>query len=167
VLWLTRMELRVRLASEDDLDVLTSLVARANATYRQWASPDWEPPGIAHERLLWGERLGDAAAWNAVAVSSSVLGCVSFTDARLEEGRGRRIPGLAHLSRMFVDPEHWGRGIGSLLQRGHGASAAALRRDFRSARPPGQDPPPPGHQEQIRDHRGTTGRPRGTFPDHL
>ena len=106
----------VRLASADDLDALSSLVARANASYHEWAGPRWEPPGPAHERSRWGERFDDPVAWNLVAVSNSVLlGCTSLTDARTEEGRGREIPGLGHLSRMFVDPEHWGRGIGSAL----------------------------------------------------
>jgi GNAT superfamily N-acetyltransferase len=91
-------------------------VARANATYREWAGAGWNPPGIAHERSRWRERFEDAATWNAVAESADgVLGCVSFTDARLLQGRGDKIPGVAHLSRMFVLPEHWARGIGSLL----------------------------------------------------
>jgi GNAT superfamily N-acetyltransferase len=109
-------ELRLRPASEEDLDGLALLVARANATYREWAGSDWKPPGVAHERSRWRERFDDAAAWNVVAVSRrDVLGCASFTDARLDEGRGRKIAQIAHLSRMFVAPEHWGRGIGSLL----------------------------------------------------
>ena len=112
------MEFRVRYATENDLEVLAALVVRANATYREWAGASWRPPGIEHERLRWRERFDDSAAWNAVAVASGqCLGCVSFTDARTQEGQGQRITGPAHLSRMFVDPEQWGRGIGSLLLR--------------------------------------------------
>lgn len=110
------MELRIRLAKPEDLDALAALVGRANVTYREWTGTGWRPPAIAHERLRWRERFDDVAAWNAVAVSrGDLLGCVSFTDARALEGLGRAIPGVAHLSRMFVDPEHWGRGIGSRL----------------------------------------------------
>ncbi len=110
------MDVRCRQATEDDVEALAVLVARANASYRDWADADWKPPGIEHDRLRWRERFDDAAAWNAVAVASSrLLGCVSLTDAREEDGDGPSIPGLAHLSRMFVDPEHWRRGIGSLL----------------------------------------------------
>jgi GNAT superfamily N-acetyltransferase len=110
------MEARVRLASMDDLDALASLVVRANGTYREWAGPGWDPPTLAHERSRWRERFEDAAAWNAVGESTDkLLGCVSFTDARVRQGRGKRIPDLAHLSRMFVFPEHWGHGIGGLL----------------------------------------------------
>ena len=110
------MEVRVRHATEEDFEALAALVVRANATYREWADAGWTPPGIEHERLRWREQFDDTAAWIAVAVEGGeLLGCVSFTDARTQDGRGRPIPRLAHLSRMFVDPANWGRGIGSLL----------------------------------------------------
>jgi GNAT superfamily N-acetyltransferase len=71
-----------------------------------------------HERLRWRERLDDDAAWNALAEHDrAILGCVSFTQAHLADDVPGPIPGRAHLSRMFVEPEHWGRGIGSLLLR--------------------------------------------------
>jgi len=113
---LVRMEVRVRLATAEDLDALAALVARANATYREWAGASWRPPGIAHERSRWQDRYQDVAVWNAIAAwNEEPLGCVSFTDARRLEGAGSAIAGVAHLSRLFVDPEQWGRGIGSLL----------------------------------------------------
>jgi len=66
--------------------------------------------------MSWQARLEDAAAWNAVAEGRSELpGCVSFTDARTEAGEGRTVAGLAHLSRMFVDPIHWRAGVGTAL----------------------------------------------------
>jgi RimJ/RimL family protein N-acetyltransferase len=110
------VEVRVRPASREDIDVLASVVERANATYREWAGLDWSPPGTAHERTRWRDRLDDPVAWNAVAEAAGVLvGCVSFTAARMQEGCSRRIPGVAHLSRMFVVPEFWGHGVGRLL----------------------------------------------------
>ncbi len=110
------MDSRVRLASRDDLDALAALVARANLTYRDWAGATWEVPGLANERLHWEARLEDGAAWSAVAVSDEELvGCVSFTDARTNAGGKRGIAGFAHLSRMFVDPNHWRTGLGSAL----------------------------------------------------
>ncbi len=44
-----------------------------------------------------------------------MVGCVSFTDARTASGEGRKIAGLAHLSRMFVDPIHWRARVGTAL----------------------------------------------------
>jgi GNAT superfamily N-acetyltransferase len=110
------MERHVRHDTEEDVEVLAALAARANATYQKWADAGWRPPGLEHERSRWRERFDDPVAWNAVALcSGECLGCVSFTDARAQEGHGRRIRSLAHLSRMFVDPENWGHGIASLL----------------------------------------------------
>jgi RimJ/RimL family protein N-acetyltransferase len=109
--------LRVRPISAADLDALSELVTRANARYREWASPEWRPPGIDHERERWRERLEDSAAWSVLAASvgGRPLGCVSFTDARASGAGDIPIAGLAHLSRMFVDPPYWGRGLGTLL----------------------------------------------------
>jgi RimJ/RimL family protein N-acetyltransferase len=113
------MEVDIRPATAEDLAALAALVTRANATYRDWAAPDWRPPGAGHELRRWQQRYQDAVAWNAVATADGEpLGCVSFTDARTDEGRGRAVPGRAHLSRLFVDPAHWGHGIGSLLLTG-------------------------------------------------
>jgi hypothetical protein len=99
------MEPQVRLSAPPDLDALAALVARANATYVEWAGRGWKPPGVAHERLHWSERLNDAAAWNAVAESDGdLLGCVNFTHAHGVDNDQTTIPGVAHLSRMFVDP---------------------------------------------------------------
>jgi RimJ/RimL family protein N-acetyltransferase len=110
------MVARIRTASPEDLESLASLVARANATYADWAGNGWEPPRAATERLRWQARLEDAAAWNAVAEGrSELLGCVSFTDARMAAGEGGKVAGLAHLSRMFVDPNHWRAGVGTAL----------------------------------------------------
>jgi len=110
------MVTHIRTASPEDLESLASLVARANATYADWAGNGWEPPRAATERLSWQVRLEDAAAWNAVAEGrSELIGCVSFTDARSAAGEGKKVVGLAHLSRMFVDPIHWRAGVGTAL----------------------------------------------------
>jgi RimJ/RimL family protein N-acetyltransferase len=106
----------IRSASPEDLEPLASLVARANATYTEWAGDRWQPPGAAAERASWQVRLSDAAAWNAVAETGAELrGCISFTDARTEAGEGSKIASLAHLSRMFVAPAHWRAGVGTAL----------------------------------------------------
>jgi GNAT superfamily N-acetyltransferase len=122
----------IRTASLEDLGPLSSLVARANATYVDWAPNGWQPPGAAAEKLSWQARLGDGAAWNAVAEGGGdLLGCVSFTDARTAAGEGSRIAGLAHLSRMFVDPIHWRAGIGTALLAE--ATEEMRRRRYRQA----------------------------------
>jgi RimJ/RimL family protein N-acetyltransferase len=110
------MSFRVRPASTDDLDALAALVTRANLTYRAWTGASWTPPGSTDERLHWAARLEDTFAWSAVAGSGGeLLGCVSFTDVRANAGARTTIAGLAHLSRMFVDPAHWRAGVGTAL----------------------------------------------------
>lgn len=106
----------VRDASGDDLDALAALVARANATYRDWAGQDWRRPGVDHERWRWRSLLDDPRAWSGVAIRiDRIVGCVGFTAARAGDESGEPIPGLAHLSRLFVEPNHWRQGIGGQL----------------------------------------------------
>ena len=47
-----------------------------------------------------------------------VVGTALGEPAREDAGRGRPIPGLAHLSTVFVDPDHRGTGIGGVLVGG-------------------------------------------------
>ena len=44
-----------------------------------------------------------------------IVGAVSITAARSDGGRGAKVSGVAHLGRMFVRPDRWGRGIGTAL----------------------------------------------------
>jgi RimJ/RimL family protein N-acetyltransferase len=112
------MRFYIRPAGFDGLDRLSSLVWRANTTYRPWAGAEWRPPGEADERRRWRDRLEDRRAWNAVATAGGeLLGCASFTRARSEVESGGTIRGRAHVSRLFVAPEHWGNGIGGELLR--------------------------------------------------
>jgi GNAT superfamily N-acetyltransferase len=114
----TGMRLSIRPAALEDLEDLSSLVSRGNATYSAWAGAEWKPPGPAGERRRWWDRLEDPRAWNAVGIADDELvGCASFTDARSQAEPGGTIPGRAHLSRLFVAPEHWGQGIGEELLR--------------------------------------------------
>jgi ribosomal protein S18 acetylase RimI-like enzyme len=44
-----------------------------------------------------------------------IAGLATGEPARTEHGRGALIPGLAHIGMVFVDPEHWGTGLGGVL----------------------------------------------------
>jgi GNAT superfamily N-acetyltransferase len=126
------MSVRIRAVSAEDLKPISSLVERANATYREWAEVNWQAPGEAHERLHWQALVHDPRAWNAVAVSDNeLLGCASFHDAHGSSGRAEIGIGLAELSRLFVAPEHWRRGIGKQLLRR--AVEEMRRRNYQNA----------------------------------
>lgn len=104
------MACRIREADLADLDALTALINDANKTYREWAGDDWSPPDDGSERQHWSEQVVNPDAWAAIAEEGGKLvGCIDFMPAEMS------VPGLAHLSRLFVSPNDWRSGIGSEL----------------------------------------------------
>lgn len=102
--------MRIRAARLSDLDPLTELIGRANATYRGWAGEDWSSPAADRERQHWLEQIGDPDGWAAVAETDrGLIGCVNFSATEAPTSR------WAHLSRLFVDPGAWRAGIGTAL----------------------------------------------------
>ena len=74
-------------------------------------------PVAQEERAAIAERLRDGGAWLLLARdATSVVGVAAGFDARTDDGRGEDVvPGLAHLSLVFVDPARWGQGIGGAV----------------------------------------------------
>jgi GNAT superfamily N-acetyltransferase len=61
-------------------------------------------------------RLRDGGGWLLAAREhATVVGVAAGFDARADDGAGDVLPGLAHLSLVFVEPARWGRGIGGRL----------------------------------------------------
>ena len=65
------------------------------------------------------ERFGNV--WSLVAESDGrIVGHVAFLHAHTHDEPRAPIPGLAHVWRVFVAPEHWGTGLArELLRRAH------------------------------------------------
>ncbi len=76
-------------------------------------------------------RLGLPGTWLTVAErDGQVVGVTFAQPARADDGaREEEIPGLCHLSMVFVLPEHWGHGVGGALLDDTVAEAA--RRGYR------------------------------------
>ncbi|HEY2058817.1 MAG TPA: GNAT family N-acetyltransferase [Amycolatopsis sp.] len=111
-----------------------------------------------------GAKLADPGALVVVAIESAeVVGMAQAEPGRADDGA--LDPGLCHVSMVFVDPGHWGRGIGGQLLdaiaeaargRGHqrlqlwtgAANERALRLYHRN-----------GFRKTGRTHRLVTGEP--------
>ncbi|WIX83944.1 GNAT family N-acetyltransferase [Amycolatopsis carbonis] len=62
------------------------------------------------------EKLADPEALVLVAVvGGRVVGMVLAEEGRAEDGQGPVLPGLCHVSMVFVRPECWGAGVGAAL----------------------------------------------------
>ena len=106
--------LELRPPGADDYEPMMALVAACDETWREWTPADWEPP--APESGRWVSQLGASDRWTRVAVEPDgrVIGLVSWGAAR-GGPEWRTVPGLAHLSAMFVHPDRWRRGVASRL----------------------------------------------------
>jgi ribosomal protein S18 acetylase RimI-like enzyme len=109
--------MNTRPAGEDDAEAIVELLMRGFATYGEW-QPGWAPTEELREEQLaaWRSGLRFPDAWTLVAEEDGALvGIARFGQGRTEPRSGDPVPGLAHLGALFVDPEHWRRGLGREL----------------------------------------------------
>jgi GNAT superfamily N-acetyltransferase len=109
----------LRPATRDDLRALTALTRRCDASHRAWAGDDLPMPPEAAEELEWDLRLARTGAWVRVAEDAdgdgAIVGVIAFARAQVSRDDPTPVPDLAHVSALFVDPDHWRRGIARTL----------------------------------------------------
>jgi ribosomal protein S18 acetylase RimI-like enzyme len=99
---------RSRRATSADHEAVIAVWLRADAA-RGVARP---PEAVTHVR----DRLADPEAIVLVVeTAGQVVGVTTGEPARANLGRGAVIPGLGHIGMVFVDPGHWGAGLGGVL----------------------------------------------------
>jgi len=120
---------RLRPATREDLRALTALTRRCDASHRAWAGDDLPMPSEEGEELEWELRLARTGAWVRVAedeAGGGILGTIAVARAQVAADDPTPVPGLAHVSALFVDPDHWRRGIArALLEAAEDAMRAA------------------------------------------
>ena len=100
-------ELAIRVGSAADIDAAAEVWRVSNSARR--GVPDIGAEEVARVR----DRLESPDGWFLVAEQDgSMVGMAFGTHARARDGAGEVIPGLCHLSLVFVAPDRWGRGIG-------------------------------------------------------
>jgi GNAT superfamily N-acetyltransferase len=109
-----------------DIPGLAELVLACDASHRSWVGPDMPVPAIEAEELEWDLRFARTGAWIHVAEDEdgTVAGVVAFAAGQVSREDRTLVPGLAHVSAVFVSPEHWRRGIARQLLD---AADAAMR----------------------------------------
>lgn len=118
--------MRLRPATRADIPALTRLTRRCDASHRAWAGRDLPLPSEEGESLEWELRFARAGAWIRVAVDDdgAVIGVVALARAQVSREDRTPVPGLGHVSALFVDPDHWRRGVARRLLD---AAEAAMR----------------------------------------
>jgi len=111
--------LDIRMAVPDDALELAGTTRLGFESYREWATPGWQPPPRALEIRSIRERLRVASTWCAMAIepSGEQAGHVGITHAAERERPHARLHGRAHLWMLFVRPPWWGTGLAVRLHR--------------------------------------------------
>jgi GNAT superfamily N-acetyltransferase len=117
---------RVRAAARADIPALAELVIAGDRSHRSWAGPDLPVPPLGAEELEWDLRFARTGAWIRLAEDDdgTTAGVVAFAAAQVSRDDRTLVPGLAHVSAVFVSPAYWRRGIARQLL---GAAEAAMR----------------------------------------
>jgi GNAT superfamily N-acetyltransferase len=108
---------RLRPATRADIPALVALVRRCDEAARVWAGPDLPIPAAAGEELEWELRFARSGAWLRVAEDDdgSIAGVVAFANGQVSREDRTPVPGLGHVSAVFVEPDRWRRGIARRL----------------------------------------------------
>lgn len=120
---------RLRPATRADLRALVRLTRRCDESHRAWAGGRVPLPAEEAEELEWELRLARSGAWVRVVEEdegdgAGIVGVCALAGAQVAREDSTPVPGLAHVSALFVDPSHWRRGIARRLL---GAAEDAMR----------------------------------------
>ena len=126
-------DLRVGELGLESLDAIIDLVGCCDHTYVEWAPPGWDVPDLELDRARWERDWQQPERWarGVAERSGRLVGMVAWRAERSDDGRP--VPGVAHLSALFVHPERWREGIAAWLvetaedaMRGRGYSLMRL-----------------------------------------
>jgi GNAT superfamily N-acetyltransferase len=116
----------LRTATRADIPALTRLTRRCDVSHRAWAGASLPIPAAEGEELEWDLRFARSSAWIHVAEAEdgTIAGVVAFAAAQTSREDRTLVPGLGHVSAVFVDPDHWRQGVARRLLD---AADAAMR----------------------------------------
>ena len=104
------MSVLVRPGEPEDIDAAVAIFARCGLAQH----PDRPTPQARVDEVR--ATLDAPSTWMFVAVEDEVIvGFAAAMQSRELEGAGEIIPGQCYLDLIFVAPEQWASGIGSLL----------------------------------------------------
>jgi len=99
--------------SVDDVEAIALLVQRALAADGR-ELPEY---GGTHGLAAWRQRAESDREWASVITEGAIVVGVCHGSPEWDFERNEAVPGVAHLTGLFVAPEVWGRGHGRALVR--------------------------------------------------
>ena len=105
------MSVTVRLGEPDDWDAAVEVWRLADDA-RRGGVPSPDPDG---RRVLASLKISDVFTIVAEDGDDGLVGFVLGLQAREDDGAGPPIPGVLHISMLFVHPARWEQGIGEAV----------------------------------------------------
>jgi ribosomal protein S18 acetylase RimI-like enzyme len=99
----------IRLGGRDDFPLAVEVWRAANTARLG------RPVAPHHEARVWNYREADGAFLLVAEDDGALVGMALGMHGRADDGNGPVVPGLCHVSMVFVSPERWGSGIGGRL----------------------------------------------------
>jgi GNAT superfamily N-acetyltransferase len=123
---------RLRPGTRADIPALAALVREGDLSHRAWAGPALRVPALHEQELDWDLCFARAGAWVCVAQDGEeIVGVLAFFPAMASRTDRTPLPGVAHVSAVFVAPSHWRRGVARRLL--HRAEEAMREQGYVSA----------------------------------
>ena len=118
--------MRLRTATRADIPEIVGMVRRCDETVPEWLGREVPIPPEAGEELEWELRFARSGAWLQVVEDEdgAIAGVVAFASGQVSREDRTLVPGLAHVSAVFVDPARWRRGVARQMLA---AADAAMR----------------------------------------
>jgi GNAT superfamily N-acetyltransferase len=121
----------MRTATRADIPTIVGLVRRCDESVPEWLGREVPIPPEAGEELEWELRFARSGAWVQVVEDEDgmIVGVVAFANGQVSREDRTPVPGLAHVSAVFVDPARWRRGIARQMLDAADAAMRAVGHD--------------------------------------
>jgi GNAT superfamily N-acetyltransferase len=111
---------RLRPGTRADIPVFARIVRACDESQELGPThpgPDVPIPSIEEEELEWELRFARSGAWICAAEDGDgrVAGVAAYAQGTVSREDRTPVAGLAHVSAVFVHPDHWRRGIARQL----------------------------------------------------
>jgi GNAT superfamily N-acetyltransferase len=109
-------DLEVRPLRPADADAVAQVTSATDRTYVDWMPEGWKPAEGEAERDHYRKRIGDSTYWGICAFDDRKrMAAFALLRQATDDAGDEPLPGVGHLTALFVSPDRWRQGIAAAL----------------------------------------------------